>query len=55
MRQGTPVGDVSELEIIGTRIEAAGLEITKGDICSRGGRQKVEGKRMKESCGYQGM
>ena len=41
MRQGVPVGDVGEPEAIGTRIEAAGLEITKGDICSRWGRRKA--------------
>ena len=40
MRQGAPVGDVGELKSIDTRIEAAGLEIAKGDICLRweGGR-----------------
>ena len=36
-----PVGDVGELEGIGTRIKAAGLEIAKGDICSRWGRWKA--------------
>ena len=41
MRQGMPVGDVGELESIGTRIEATGFEIAKGNICSRWGRQKV--------------
>ena len=41
MRQGVPVGDVGELEGIGTRTEAAGLEIAKGDICSRRGRRKA--------------
>ena len=41
VQQGVPVGDVSELEGIGTRIEAAGLKIAKGDICLRWGRQKV--------------
>ena len=41
MRQGVPVGDVGELEQVGTRVEAAGLEIAKGDICSRWGRQKA--------------
>ena len=41
MRQGVPVGDVGELEGIGTRIKAAGLEIAKGDICSRRGRRKA--------------
>ena len=40
MRQGVPVGDISMLEGIGTRIEAAGLKIAKGDICLRWGRQK---------------
>ena len=41
VQQGVPVRDVGEFEAIGTRIEAAGLEITKGDICSRWGRQKA--------------
>ena len=41
MRQGVPVGDIGKLEDIGTRIEAAGLKIAKGDICSRWGRWKV--------------
>ena len=41
MRQGVPVGVVGELEGIGTRIKAAGLEIAKGDICLIWGRQKV--------------
>ena len=41
VRQGMSVGDVGELESIGTRIEAAGLEIAKGNICLRWGRQKV--------------
>ena len=41
VRQGTPVGDVGELESIGTRIEATGLKIAKGNICLRWGRQKV--------------
>ena len=41
MQQGMPVGDVGELESIATRIEAAGLKIAKGDICSRWGRQKM--------------
>ena len=41
VQQGEPVGDVSELEVIGTRIEATGLKIAKGDICSRWGRRKA--------------
>ena len=41
MRQGTPVGDVGELEHIRTRVEAAGLEIAKGDICLRWRRWKA--------------
>ena len=41
MQQGVPVGDIGKLEGIGTRIEAAGLEIVKGNICSRWGRWKV--------------
>ena len=41
VRQGEPVGDVGELEVIGTRFEATGLEIAKGDICSRWGRRKA--------------
>ena len=52
MRQGVPVGDVSKLEGIGTRIEAAGLKITKGNICFEMG--TAEGEKMKESCGYRG-
>ena len=51
MRQGTPVGDVGELESIGTRIKAAGLEITKGDLFEM---RKAEGEKMKEPCGYRG-
>ena len=35
MRQGVPVGDISELEHIGTRVEATGLGVAKGDICLR--------------------
>ena len=41
VQQGTPVGDVGELKSIGTRIKAAGLEIAKGDICSRWRRWKT--------------
>ena len=41
MQQGVPVRDVGELEGIGTRIEAAGLKIAKGDICLRWGRWKA--------------
>ena len=41
VQQGVPVGDIGELEGIGTRIEAAGLEIAKGNICSRWRRQKA--------------
>ena len=36
-----PVRVVGELGGIGTRIEAAGLEIAKGNICLRWGRWKV--------------
>ena len=47
MQQGVPVGDVGKQEGIGTRIEAAGLEIAKGNICSRWGRRKVrKGKNL---------
>ena len=47
MRQGVPVGDVGELEGIGTRIKAAGLKIAKGNICSRWRRWKArEGKNL---------
>ena len=41
MQQGVPVGVAGELEGIGTRIEAAGLKIAKGDICLRWGMWKV--------------
>ena len=41
VQQGVPVGDIGKLEGIGTRIKAAGLEIAKGNICSRWGRWKV--------------
>ena len=41
MQQGVSVRDVGELESIGTRIEATGLEIAMGDIWSRWGRGKV--------------
>ena len=42
-----PVRVISELEGIGTRIKATGLEIAMGDICSRWRRWKArEGKNL---------
>ena len=42
-----PVGVVGKLEGIGTRIEATGLEIAKGNVCLRRRRWKArEGKNL---------